>query len=191
MFHVKHFIDINNINERRGVYNMLSLDYILQGVFVGLIAAVLVVGYNKLVIGKFVKALIKAEAVHPAFAKTFDDLKIKKNVFISFALRNSGTLRKIVSERKDNVLDVDTNGNVINGVYSSNDSNAGGYYYIPEDKLYRAGRMYGGKDVDILMLAAVIVVFFIFFALVLLYLPSLLNYASDVFGNIFGSNNAG
>ncbi|MCL2771841.1 MAG: hypothetical protein FWD71_00705 [Oscillospiraceae bacterium] len=166
---------------------MLSLDYILQGIFAGVIVAVLVVGYNKLVIGRFVKALIKAEAVHPAFAKTFEDLKIRKNIFISFALRNRGTLRKIVLERKDNVLDVDSDGQIIGNTHN----NIAGAYYIPEDKLYRAGRMYGGKDVDVLMLAAVIIVFFIFSALVLLYLPSLLNYASTVFSNMFGTNNGG
>jgi hypothetical protein len=124
---------------------------VLQGIFIGVIFAVLVVAYNKLVIGKFVKALIKAEAVHPNFAKNFDQLKVKKTFLMTFALRNKSTLRKFVLEPDDDARK--------------------GYFYIPEDKLYRAGRIYGGKDVDFLMTAAVIIVLFIFFTLVLLYLP--------------------
>ena len=129
----------------------ITVDVVLQGLFLGVIAAVLVIAYNKLVIGKFVKALIKAEAVHPAFAKTFEQLNMKKTIWFSFALRNKGLLRKFV--------------------YEPDGSEMKGYFYIPEDKLYRAGRIYGGKDVDLLMVAAVLLVLFIFFALVLLYAP--------------------
>jgi len=166
---------------------MITLDSVLQGMFIGIIFAVLVIGYNKLVIGKFVKALIKAEAVHPAFAKTFDELKIKKNIFISVALRKGSTLRKVVAERVDGAIMTEDIGNIVN----VNNKNGSGYYYIPEDKLYRAGRIYGGKDVDLLMLAAVIIIFFIFFSLVLLYLPSLLNYGSQVFQDMIGATAGG
>jgi len=138
------------------------MDIVLRGVFLGVIAAVLTVAYNKLVIGKFVKALIKAEAVHPAFAKSFEQLKIKKTFMISFALRTRGLLRQFVFELPD--------------------EDRKGYYYIPEDRLYRAGRIYGGKDVDLLMVAAVIIVLFIFFALVLLFMPALMNMLPDISG---------
>jgi len=145
---------------------IITIESVLQGLFLGVIIAVLVVGYNKLVVGKFVKALIKSKAVHPAFAKSFDELNVKKNIFISFALRNKGVLRKMVSERDDRP------------------DGRSGYYYIPESKLYRAGRMYAGKDVDPLMLAAVVIVCFIFFGIVLLYLPVLLNYSYNIFEGV-------
>lgn len=165
----------------------ITIDMVLQGIFIGVIIAVLAVGYNKLVLGKFVKALIKAEAVHPAFAKTFNELNLKRNIFLSFALRKNGTLRKVVYQldnRINDIRDVTNSGNnntKNNDGNNLNNTNDMFYYYIPEDKLYRAGRIYGGKDVDLLMLAAVIIVFFIFFAILLLYLPNLLNYASEVF----------
>jgi len=139
---------------------IMTVDSMLQGVFLGVIIAVLAVAYNKLVIGKFVKALIKAEAVHPAFAKSFDQLKVKKNFMLSFALRSGGTLRKLVLE-----LD---------------DKDKKGHYYIPEDKLYRAGRLYGGKDVDLLLVAAAIIVLCIFFAIILLCMPLFMNVASNI-----------
>jgi hypothetical protein len=164
----------------------INIDMVLQGIFIGVIIAVLAVGYNKLVLGKFVKALIKSEAVHPAFAKTFNELNVKRNIFLSFALRKNGTLRKIVYQIDNRINDISNVGGADNNSINTNSKNNDGninnlYYYIPEDKLYRAGRVYGGKDVDILMLAAVIIIFFIFFAILLLYLPNLLNYASDVF----------
>lgn len=129
----------------------INIDVVLQGIFIGTLLAVLGVAYNKLVIGRFVKALIKAEAVHPAFAKTFDQLNVRKTFFLSLALRGGSTLRKVVFEPEDD--------------------NRKGHFYIPEDKLYRAGRIYGGKDVDMLLIAAIILVLFIFFTLVLLYMP--------------------
>ena len=138
---------------------MISAELVMQGLFIGIIFAVLTVGYNKLFLGKFVKALMKAEANHPAFAKSFDDLNIRKNFLFKFALRKGGTLKKIVAELEND-----------------------GKYYIPEDKIYRAGRLYGGKDVDILMLAAIIVVLFLFFGITLLYFPFLTNMIRDTFG---------
>jgi len=134
--------------------DIFTMDTILQGLFGGMILAVLVVAYNKLVIGRFVKALIKAGAVHPNFAKTFEQLDVKKNFMIAYALRTKGFLRKFVLEPEE--------------------ENRKGAYYIPEDRLYRAGRIYGGKDVDLLIVAATVLVLFIFFTLILLYLPGLL-----------------
>lgn len=138
----------------------LNQDIVMQGLFLGVIAAVLVIGYNKLVIGKFVKALIKAEANHKLHAKTFDQLGVKENIFIKVSLRKGGTLRRMVQEADGEEMK--------------------GRYYIPEDKLYRAGRIYGGKDVDMLMLAAVLVILFIFFGMMLLYFPSFMNMISNM-----------
>jgi len=141
---------------------IITSDTVLQGMFIGMIFAVLCVAYNKLVIGKFVKALIKAEAVHPAFAKSFAQLNVKKNVFLTVALRGGSSLRKVVCEPED--------------------EDRKGYFYIPEDKLYRAGRIYGGKDVDLLLVAAVILVLFIFFTVLLLYMPVIWAQIDTFFG---------
>ena len=140
-------------------------DIVIQGIFIGVIIGVLAVGYNKLVIGKFVKALISAEANHPAFAKSFDELNIKKSIFIKLALRGI-MLKKIVTALEN--------------------GNAGEIkYYIPEDKLYRAGRLYGGKDVDILMIVAVILILFLFLGIVLLYFPMAWDFIAGMFDDMF------
>ena len=138
----------------------ITIDAVLRGFFIGILLAVLSVAYNKLILGKFVKALIKAEAIHPAFAKSFEQLNIKKNFLFSYALREKGTLRKLV--------------------YELDDDGKKGCYYIPEDKLYRAGRLYGGKDVDILMVAALILILFIFFAIVLMIVPVITDQISNL-----------
>ena len=140
---------------------MLMQNTVIQGIFIGLIFAVLAVGYNKLVIGKFVKALIKSEANHPLRAKSFEQLGMAQNIFIKLALRKRGTLRRIVCEPEDTEMQ--------------------GRFYIPEDKLYRAGRIYGGKDVDILMIAAVLIILFLFFGIVLLYLPNFMDMVHNAF----------
>ncbi|MCL1793732.1 MAG: hypothetical protein FWG34_07670 [Oscillospiraceae bacterium] len=143
--------------------SFMTTDIVLRGFFVGFLLAVFCVAYNKLVIGKFVKALINSGAVHPAFAKTFEQLNLKKNFWLLYALRAKGSLRKLVFE-----LDYD---------------GKKGYYYIPEDKLYRVGRLYGGKDVDVLMVAALVLTLFIFFAIVLMVVPVI----NDQFSNLFSS----
>jgi len=139
----------------------IPVELVMQGFFIGTLLAVLAVGYNKVFIGRFVKALIKAEANHPAFAKSFGELNIKKNFLFKLALRKNGTLKKIVSELEEDEK-----------------------YYIAEDKIYRAGRLYGGKDADILMIAAIIIVLFLFFAIMLLYFPTLLNMIEETFGRL-------
>jgi len=145
---------------------IVSIDIVLRGFFVGFLVAVFAVAYNKLVIGKFVKALIKAEALHPAFARTFEQLDLKKNFWFAYALRPKGTLRKFVYE-----LDGD---------------GKPGYYYIPENKLYRAGRLYGGKDVDLLMVFALVLVLFIFFAITLMVYPFFTDQISNFFAGFGG-----
>ena len=149
---------------KRGNFMGQAVDFatavVIQGLFIGVILGVLTVGYNKLVIGKFVKALITAEANHPAFAKSFSELNLKKNILLKFALRGV-MLRKIVAELEGEEIK----------------------YYIPEDKLYRAGRLYGGKDVDILMLAAVILVLFLAFSIMLLAFPMIFEFLMGMFGD--------
>jgi len=140
---------------------VVTLDNVMQGILIGFIIAVLAVAYNKLVIGRFVKALIKAEAVHPVFAKSFEQLNVKKSFMLSYALRSRGTLRKYVSEL--------------------NDENKGSYY-IPEDRLYRAGRIYGGKDVDILVVSASIIILLIFFVIAIACMPLILDQVNNMFG---------
>jgi len=142
--------------------SVITLDAVLQGIFLGLIIAVLAVAYNKLVIGRFVKALINAEAVHPSFAKSFEQLKIRKNFFFAYALRKNGSLRKLVLEPED--------------------KDKKGSYYIPEDKLYRAGRLYGGKDVDFLMVAATIIILFLFFIVAIIFAPAIVDMAKNIGG---------
>jgi len=149
----------------------ITLDNIMQGLFLGTIFAVLTVAYNKIIIGRFVKALIKAEAVHPGFAKSIEQLNMKKIFPLTFALRRKGMLRKFVFEPEDD--------------------DKKGYFYIPEDKLYRAGRIYGGKDVDILMVAAIIIILFIFFALALMYVPVLVDQVTNIAKNIIPESGVG
>ena len=153
---------------------------VFQGIFIGVVIAVLTVGYNKLIIGKFVKALINAEANHPAFAKSFSELNVKKNIFIALALRGA-MLKKIVAQLDDGRSDNDKSDK--NG---KNNREHEIKYYIPEDKLYRAGRLYGGKDVDILMIAAMLLLLFLFFGLLLLYFPVVWGFVADIFESAFG-----
>lgn len=140
----------------------VTQNMVLQSIFIGVIIAVLVIAYNKIVIGNFVRALIKAEAIHPSFAKSFAQLGIKKNVLLKFAMRRGGLLSKLVRE--------------------IDEENLPGFYYIPEDKLYRAGRIYGGHDVDFLMVALIIVILLFSFGLILSFMPALMNQIMSMFG---------
>ncbi|GHU37258.1 hypothetical protein FACS1894105_09030 [Clostridia bacterium] len=142
--------------------NVVTVNTVIQGLFLGVAIAILAIGYNKIVLGRLVKALIKSEATHPATAKTIADLHVRHTIFLRFALRKNGTLRKFIREADIAGKDGKT------------------AFYIPEDKLYRAGRLYGGRDVDPLMIVVSLVIVAIFFVAVQLFLPVILNQVQQI-----------
>ena len=138
---------------------VLTVNTIITSIFIGVIIAVFVVAYNKLVLGKFVRALINAKAVDCSSAKSFEQLNVKKSFPLAFSLRKKGSLRKYVCESEEE-----------------------GFYYIPEDKLYRAFRIYGEKDVSILKVIAVIVALAVFYGIVIAYMPVIFEQAREIAG---------
>lgn len=134
----------------------------IRGIFCALLIVVLVVGYNKLFIGRFVKALLESKINSPLSAKTFAELGIKPNFLLSYAMREKGFLRKLVKENKDEL----------------------GKFYIPEETAYRAMRMYGGRDVDGLMIAFLIILVLAAFALASVLLPGIIDYLISSFSEL-------
>lgn len=134
----------------------------IRGIFCALLIVVVVVGYNKLFIGRFVKALLEGKINSSLSAKSFSDLGIKPNFLLGFAMRENGFLRKLVKESKDEL----------------------GKFYIPEDKSYRALRMYGGRDVDGLMIAFLIILVLAAFALASVLVPGIIDYIVSSFSDL-------
>jgi hypothetical protein len=141
-----------------------TLTLLLSGFFIGAVLSVLTVFFNKTVIGPFVKRVINAKAATPEDARSMAELGYSPSVFVRIALRKRGMLRKVVFTAED-----------------------GGTprYYIPHDKLYRAQRAYGGKDVDLLMVGVSILLLYLAAATFATYLPPLIDMFMGVFLDIF------
>lgn len=77
--------------------SFVSLKYIIMGLFFGMIFAAISAFYNRRVLGKFIRALIKADATSPEKAKTLAELGFDKNGFVRTSLRNGCTLKNSTS----------------------------------------------------------------------------------------------
>lgn len=105
-----------------------SLDLVLFPLFAGVILAMLIVLYNKLVTGRLVRYLIKNEITGEENAVTLTDAGCGKNLLLKLALKDGTTFRKVVYK-------------------------AGGEgearYYLPEDKQGRASTAYDNKGASV------------------------------------------
>lgn len=116
---------------------LIDLNFILVGLYVGIVVGLAVMCYRKGYMGKAVRAILKAEAHTEADAKTPEELGLAKSRILVRALRRGkfGGLVKCVgvdlSEKKPD--------------YSAE------RYYIPEDRRYQAEDRYSRRGVGIPM----------------------------------------
>ena len=77
--------------------SFVAVKYIIIGIFFGIVIASLSALYNRRVLGKFIRALIKSDATSPEKAKTLAELGFDKNPFVKYSLSRGYTLKKSTS----------------------------------------------------------------------------------------------
>lgn len=85
----------DNLHFNEGSF--VSVKYIIIGLFFGIIIAAFSAFYNRRVLGKFIRALLAADATSPDKAKTLAELGFDKNGFVRTSLRNGCTLKNSTS----------------------------------------------------------------------------------------------
>lgn len=136
-------------------FPLLSLNWMLIGLYVGIIAALILVSWRKGYMGNVIRSLLKAEAFSEETAKSPEELGLEKKPILKRALKRQrfGGLVKCVGvdllEKKPD--------------FSS------ARYYIPEDRRYRAEDSYSRRGVGVPMI--------IFWAIVLIPVFMVLRFA--------------
>lgn len=78
------------------IYKGMTLELVVWSMFAGITIAVLVILYNKNVLGPFVRFLTEKGAVGPENAVSLKEAGASKNAFVRFALSRRSTYSKII-----------------------------------------------------------------------------------------------
>ena len=139
-----------------GTNSVTTLNIIVWSLFAGFIIAIAVTVYNKVVLGKIVRALIAGKAFTPECALGAAEVGCD-NASIRFAQRKKSTMRRIVRMTDDTDMKLSDKG------FDK------AKFYIPEEYIPRAESFYGRSDISaktvalsVIGLLAVAIVAFIF-----------------------------
>lgn len=100
---------------------------IILGLCIGIILAALYAAYQRGVVGKPVRALLRAEALSPDSAKSLSELGLAGNPFVCFELAHNRVLKSLIRE-----------------LPAAGDEEEP-RYYIPEELKYRADVRFDAK----------------------------------------------
>lgn len=138
------------------IQNNPTLALILYPMLIGLIIGVMVVLFNKQVIGKLVKKLLDDKISTDGTAKTLEELGFGKSRTLKFLLRDGTTLRKMVKT-------------------AENDGKTSApRYYIPEDCAYRAEVTYNPDGSSVITVVIAIIMFAALTLIMMTLIPDLI-----------------
>ena len=110
--------------------SIMTLNIVLWSLFIGFLLGIGGTVYNKVILGRLVRALLDKEITDEDRAMSLDELNVS-DVFVKFALRRGSTFRRIVRMRGDT---------------GENDCKipiTEAKFYIPEENITRAKKVYG------------------------------------------------
>lgn len=150
-----------------GTNSVTTLNIIVWSLFIGFIIAIGVTLYNKIVLGKLVRALIEKDATSPERALALGDVG-GENPLIKLALRRGGALRRVVRMAEDNEGE-DTGKNV-----------AEGKFYIPEECMHRAKTVYDKPETSVFSVLLAIIAFLVLAMVAFIIIPDIVQLISNI-----------
>ncbi|MFA6947360.1 MAG: hypothetical protein WCQ72_00085 [Eubacteriales bacterium] len=167
-------MDLSSLRE----YNGMTLELVIWSLFVGVVIGAVATVYIKRILGSFVRRLLESEATAPECAKTLDEAGLSRNFIIRGAV--TGALR----------------GGKYHGVVQlapqfSAESSDGRIkarditqmkFYIPQERVWRAGEMYDAKGSSIITALIAILTFLIVALISFQVIPYLTTLISDATG---------
>ena len=167
-------------NDLRGVFSetiklgdnpITTLNIVIWSIYIGFLIGIIITVYNRFVLGSLIRRLIEKGACSESAAVTVADAGCA-NPFVRFALRQSGTLRRIV------YMVGDTPGE------RSRDNVSSAKFYIPDENIHRAEVIYGNSGTSFVSILLSVLAFFIVVLLSFFVIPNLIqmltNFISDV-----------
>jgi len=161
-------------------YDGMTLEIVIWSLFIGIVIGVFGSFYVKQVLGAFVRKLLEVGADSPQNAKTMSELGFDKNYFVLNALKETSTLRKLIS--CDGDADVPENITA----KKQRELNLGRRWYIPRELFDRAELMYDSRGNTIGVALISILAFMIAALISFMVIPDLVQMASNAFSS-FGA----
>ena len=155
-----------------------TVEFIAISVYIGATLATVMMYFNKAVIGKLVRKLLKAKAQDKDSAKSLKELGLDKNPFVASALMGKGALRKLVSEVEDERVTLPDGTSYFTREKPLKVSQ--GRYYISEESRIRAELRYTAKGSDLVMLIISLLLYLVIAYVVYLFVPFILDFFNQV-----------
>jgi len=123
-------------------YRGMTLELVVWSIFIGIVIAILIIVYNKNILGSFVRYLDRIKATDPENAVTLEEAGFSKNFFVKFALSHNKTYRKVIGMTYASASD----GSVGNTEKREGKSSEKDRPRLEEMKFYIAPGMWGRAD---------------------------------------------
>ena len=140
--------------------SIMTLNIVLWSLFIGFLLGICGTVYNKVILGSFVRSMLAAEATSKDKALPLGELE-HANVFVRFVLRRGSTFRRIVHS-------VDDSDEV-----SSRLPLDKARFYIPEENLERARKVYGKLEASVFTVLLSVLALFAATLIALIVVPDL------------------
>ena len=195
-FYYTYFTDRNvyeNINVNSGV---VSIKSIIIGLSLGLALAAFFAVFNKKILGRFVRTLIKNECFSPESAKTLGELGFADKLLVRGSLRRGVTLKRVVrSPEEDEFLAEEEKRRAEYEKKRAEDSSLPKYkeksfipsldtdrFYIPEEMRYMADIKFDDRGSSWYGVIATLILSLVVIACLLIAVPYILSLVDDLVG---------
>lgn len=183
--------------------SMIFIKNLILGIFIGLCIAAFGTVYNKRILGKFVRKLLREECLSKESAKTLSELGFMKNYAIRNAVRKSVNLRRVVrckeeeeflAEQENLRLEFERSAKGDKKAVFREEKfemdTANDRFYIPEDMKYMADIKFESKGTSLLGAILFVVIMAIVFVALLAFLPQIFEMLDSFVGGFSSAGNS-
>jgi hypothetical protein len=184
--------------------SMIFIKNLILGIFIGLCIAAFGMVYNKRVLGKFVRALLREECLSKESAKTLSQLGVMQNYAIRNAVRKSVNLRRVVRCREEEEFLAEQEKLRLEFEESAKGDKkasfreekfeidtANDHFYIPEEMKYMADVKFESRGTTWLGAILFVIIMAIVFVALIIFLPDIFQMLDSFAGGFssMGKNN--
>ena len=164
------FLSVFGEKVQLGTNSVTTLNIIVWSLFIGFIIAIGITLYNKIVLGKLVRALIEKGANSPENALTLGDVGAA-NPLIKLALRRGSSLRRVVRLAGESSEE------------KAKEDIKAGKFYIPNECMRRASKVYDKPETSVFSVLLAIIAFMIIAMVAFIAIPDIVQLISNI-GNL-------
>lgn len=143
----------------------LSLESMLLSIFIGLMLALGILAYNKLVLGRIVRILTKNAVHSPEAAITLEQAGLERSFLTMFSLRDGSMMRKVIT-----CIPAETDGLTRRGKTDLRRAR----FYLPEKNIERATVAYNNNGTSVVTVFLTVLIFLAMIILIAILVPNII-----------------